>query len=42
MEDNTYNGYFIPAGAIIIENIWFVDRQHRRYLWIIDHSSEVM
>ena len=22
MADDTYNGYFIPAGATIIENIW--------------------
>ena len=22
VEDDTYNGYFIPAGATIIENIW--------------------
>ena len=22
MEDDTYNGYLIPAGANIIENIW--------------------
>jgi len=21
-EDNTYKGYFIPAGATIIENVW--------------------
>lgn len=22
MEDDIYNGYFIPAGATIVENIW--------------------
>ena len=22
MEDDTYNGYFIPAGATIVENLW--------------------
>lgn len=22
MEDNIYRGYFIPAGATIIENVW--------------------
>ena len=27
MEDNTYKGYFIPAGAITVENIWLVKRQ---------------
>ena len=27
MKDDTYNGYFIPAGAIIIENNWLVKRQ---------------
>ena len=24
MEDDIYNGWFIPAGATIIENIWYV------------------
>ena len=24
MEDDIYNGWFIPAGATIIENIWCV------------------
>lgn len=24
MEDDTYNGHFLPAGAIIVENIWCV------------------
>ena len=24
-EDDVYNGYFIPTGAIIIENVWYVD-----------------
>ena len=24
MEDDVYNGRFIPAGATIIENIWYV------------------
>ena len=24
MEDDIYNGYFIPAGATIIENLWYV------------------
>ena len=24
MEDDTYNGYFIPAGATIVDNIWQV------------------
>ena len=24
MEDDIYNGWFIPAGAMIIENIWCV------------------
>ena len=27
-EDDTYNGYFIPAGAVICENIWFVNRRN--------------
>ena len=27
MEDDIYNGYFIPAGAIIVENIWLVKRR---------------
>ena len=31
MEDDTYNGYFIPAGATIVENIWFVNHQN---VWI--------
>jgi cytochrome P450 len=22
MEDDTYGGYFIPAGATIVENLW--------------------
>ena len=26
-EDDTYNGYFIPAGAVIFENVWFVNRR---------------
>ena len=24
MEDDVYDGWFIPAGATIIENIWYV------------------
>ena len=24
MEDDIYNGYFIPAGATIFENLWYV------------------
>ena len=27
-EDDTYNGYFIPAGATVFENVWFVDSQN--------------
>ena len=23
MEDDVYNGYFIPAGATIFENVWY-------------------
>ena len=26
MEDDTYNGYHIPAGATVVDNIWCVDR----------------
>ena len=26
VEDDTYNGYFIPAGATIVENLWSVVR----------------
>ena len=28
MEDDTYNGYFIPVGATIVENIWYGDRSN--------------
>ena len=24
MEDDIYNGWFIPAGATIIDNVWYV------------------
>ena len=26
MEDVIYNGYFIPAGATIFENLWYASR----------------
>ena len=38
-EDHTYNGYFIPAGAIAFENIWFVNRYN---LHTSSRSSETM
>jgi len=31
MEDDTYNGYFIPAGAIIVENVWKMFRDESIY-----------
>jgi cytochrome P450 len=30
IEDDTYDGYFIPAGATVIENIWWVSAQALR------------
>ena len=30
-KNDTYKGYFIPAGAIVVENIWSVKRQN---VWI--------
>ena len=36
-EDNTYNGYFIPAGATIVENLWCVISVTCRYLQNKDH-----
>ena len=38
-KNDTYKGYFIPAGAIVVENIWSVKRQN---VWIsrsMDHRS---
>ena len=40
-EDDTYNGYFIPAGATIFANIWFVDSQNVWAPQMINRSSEV-
>jgi len=31
VEDDTYNGYFIPAGATIIENIWAIFQDESIY-----------
>ena len=36
-KDDNYKGYFIPAGAIILENIWLVQRQNVRIS--TDHRS---
>ena len=30
MEDDIYNGWFIPAGATIIENIWYVSFERQK------------
>lgn len=24
MEDDEYNGYFIPGGSVVLGNVWFV------------------
>jgi len=31
MEDDTYNGYFIPAGATVVENVWKMFRDESVY-----------
>ena len=31
MQDDVYRGYFIPAGAIVIQNVWAICRDPRIY-----------